>query len=310
MGTIIKSAKGNEISIKWNAAFFGNGKLIIEVKSACGTANNELTIDMRKVDKIKFIQSTRQACPDESYEYEVTLINSAAYNWQAWNGTKLSETLNKAVVKWDRQYSAYTGTVWATAEYPNGCSYSVSEPVSVGAYNVLDLNEIVAKLDKGNPYMLIYPNPAGKFIYQWYKNNTAIAGAVEQFYYPPHYKLEKELEMGAEYKVFVMDLHDLICGGNFTTGYIPQKSAQSNYFSVSPNPIDNGYFKILFNSNLLQDNTENCLLSIYSIVGQKIWEQKVTNLDDVFVLKPAAAGIYILTLTIGKQKYTEKIVVN
>ena len=309
MGTITNN--GNNISIKWADNFNGICKLKVGVASACGTAySDSLVIDMRKVDKIKFVQSTRQACPDESYEYEVELIPSATYEWQAWNGTKLSETLNKAVVRWNRQSSAYTGTVWAKANYPNECFYSVSESVFVGAYNVLDLNEIVAKKDKGNPYMLIYPNPAGKFIYQWYKNDVAIDSAVEQFYYPPHYKLEKKLEVGAEYKVFVMDLHNLICGGNFTNAYIvPPISDAQNYFTISPNPIDNGHFRILFNSSLLQENTENYLVTIYSIVGQKIWEQTATNLDEVFVLKPATAGIYMLTLTINNQKYTEKIVV-
>ena len=180
-----------------------------------------------------------------------------------------------------------------------------------------NLNTIITKndIDK-NPYMLIYPNPESKFVYQWYENNKEIwyirdgdtIYATEQFYYPPNYG-QDSLYIGYEYTVYVS--YEKRSCGNFTKPYIHTAKApsESKVFTLSPNPAPNGYFTISFNPDVLQNKTENYLLNIYSLIGEKIWEQKVITLEDVVITKNIPAGLYLVTLNTGNHIYSEKIIV-
>jgi hypothetical protein len=154
--------------------------------------------------------------------------------------------------------------------------------------------------------MLIYPNPDRALQYQWYKDAQPIANANAQFYYPPDGKLQPD----AKYKVEIYEAHDVTCR-NFTNVYIFSGTthAPAPYFTVTPNPVTNNEIKLSFNQDLLQNNSGAYRLAIYSSFGEKIWEDRINDLNDVTISKQMHKGIYFITLIIDNKQYTEKIIV-
>ena len=195
-----------------------------------------------------------------------------------------------------------------TREAKGGCDDWM---LSVGSWlltveNAPDVNDIVAKKDEnGNPYILIYPNPKELFGYQWYRNGTMIENANEQFYYIHDTVKEKE----GMYTVYVSFSQSKSCG-NLTKPYeLKLLPKQAPLFTLSPNPAPNGFTTVSFNRNLLHDG-QNYILCIYSLMGEKMWEQKVNNLDDLRMSKDMPAGFYMVTLNTGEKQHTEKLLIN
>jgi len=310
-GTI--SGNGSSISVHWdaNAIFTVPCTLKVRVTPSCDTVfSDALIINMYQSPIIAFTSSPNPVCPNVEYTYSVTNVPGiSSYSWYAAHAS-ISGIGNERKITWDKLSSTYTSVLTVIAIDGDCYSNEVFDTITVGASEVQKLNKIVAKTDKNRvPYMLIYPNPTGKFAYQWYKNDTAIANAIEQYFYPPNYN--QTLENGAKYKVYVVDLHDLACGGGFTDVYTVSKSIpQSKYFVVSPNPADGGYFTVSFNRDMLPDNDENSTLSIYSMVGNKVWEQKINILDDVHIpVTTLTSGVYSIILTTDKQRYNEQLII-
>ena len=171
----------------------------------------------------------------------------------------------------------------------------------------LNPNDIVAKTDiNGTPYMLIYPNPDRVLQYQWYKDDKPIANANGQFYYPPNGKLQKD----AQYKVEIWEKHDTTCR-NFSNVYkiLEKPNLPAPYFTVTPNPVSNDNFTVSFNQELLQNKNDVYLLSIYSSMGEKIWELKINDLNDITISKQMPKGICFITLTVDNEQYSKKIII-
>jgi len=179
--------------------------------------------------------------------------------------------------------------------------------------NVSDI-ELALKQNNGETYMLIFPNPSYEpgFSYQWYEGDEEIANATLQFYYPPNYPLynghQRKLIEGNEYKVLVYK-EDPRCG-SYTLSYthVVPPPEPSTLFTIHPNPAPSGSFTVSFNRDLLQDG-QNYSLCIYSLMSEKIWEQKVNSLDNITITKNISAGIYMITLHTDEQQYTEKLLI-
>ena len=190
------------------------------------------------------------------------------------------------------------------------CDTLITEPIVITVYTTLDsLSTIVAKTDKDeNPYILIYPNPTAVFNYQWYRNDTLIKNATEQFYYPLHYNMEQKLKAGAKYKV-CLSIPGTLCE-SCTEEFIPvfPLIPSQKAFTILPNPVSSGSFTVVFNRNMLQNNPVNTL-GIYSSIGEKVWEQAISSLEDITIVKNMAAGVYMITLTTDNKQYSEKIIV-
>jgi hypothetical protein len=168
-------------------------------------------------------------------------------------------------------------------------------------------NNIVAKTDpNGTPYILLYPNPDRILQYQWYKDDKPIANADEQFYYPPN----GTLQMNANYKVEIWESHDIACK-KYSNSYIFSGNANlsASGFTVTPNPINNSNFTVSFNREMLQNDNGTYILTIYSALGEKIWELKMNNLNDINIAKSLRQGIFFVTLTTDNKLFTEKIIV-
>ena len=312
-GTFEGNTDTSDVFIRWNDDFTGSCNLNLQVRVVfrCGDTvlSNIVPITVNETPKIEFINHPKVVCSGTDYVYSVTEITRASYTWVVDGGDVVDGWgMHSVKIKWED--ASNMGVVTAEARL-DGCSSDVRDTVSIGASTVVDLNKIIAKTDKtGVPYMLIYPNPAGRFAYQWYKNDTAVSNAVEQYFYPPNYG--QVLDKTAKYKVYVIDLYDLVCGGNFTDEFdfsTVKRLESDNYFSISPNPVTGGYFTVSFNRALIGD-VSPVRLSIYSMVGEKVWEQPLSTLDDVRILTTMPSGVYTLVLTTPKQQYVEKLTVN
>jgi len=311
-GTIEGANNKSTVSIRWNASFAVPCTLKVRVIPSCDTVfSDALIINMYQSPVIDWVSHPNPVCPGIEYTYSVTNIPGiSSYGWTADNASITSGAMSsEKKITWAKLSATYTSVLKVTAS-DGDCSQTIYDTITIGASNVQALNKIVAKEDKNKvPYMLIYPNPTGKFAYQWYKNDTAIANAIEQYFYPPNYN--QTLENGAKYKVYVVDLHDLACGGSFTEVYTVSKSVpQGKSFVVSPNPADGGYFTVSFNRNLLSENDETRTLSIYSTIGNKVWEQKINSLDDVLIpVTTLTSGVYTIILTTDKQRHNEQLII-
>ena len=309
------------IFVLWNQNFYGTVYLKTKAHTQCSTSedfNDSLEITITKTPEIQFIESPTPVCGNSKGLVYVVKPSDNENYYYLWDidskkGEIVESNQTKATVNWYATTAATTGIITAKVSVDNSfqCAYTCAYEVAISSENAPSkLNGIVAKKDKNKtPYMLIYPNPTENFIYQWYKNDSLIAGATEQFFYPPNYN--QTLEKGAEYKVYVSEARSVACG-SFTEVYtLPAQSSQSQsgYFTLLPNPVSDGRFTVSFNQDLLPDNPINCMLSIYSATGEKVWEQQVLCLDDVHISKTLTAGVYMITLTVDGKRYSEKLLI-
>ena len=110
------------------------------------------------------------------------------------------------------------------------------------------------------------------------------------------------------------------CGEDTTSGIIPvyvvgnsivslPTATETKAFTVSPNPVRDGCFTVSFNRDLFKDVLGNYLLSVYSITGAKIWEQKINCFDDIAVTQLMASGFYTIVLVVDNKQYSREIII-
>jgi uncharacterized protein (UPF0333 family) len=305
-----------KITISGTPREIGIFEYSITLISTCGTVDTTgtITVSPDNIPNLSFIQAPNPVCTNQKeLTYKVTSLDDATYTWEIENGTINSRTDSVVVVHWNNVASTGTLTVEVTADEGRQSS-TVSQTVAILQAPAVapDVNDIVHKTDNsGTPYMLIYPNSAanaGNYAYQWYKNDQPVEDATKQFFYLK--KHNQTLEPGTEYKVHVSDMRNATCG-NFSKAYTlsqNSKSLQAKPFTVSPNPVSNGYFTISLNEDLLHD-AENCTLSIYSLLGEKVWEQPIHSVEDIIIPKTMTAGVYTITVLSETGQYNEKILV-
>ena len=257
--------------------------------------------------KLEFKNPNTSVCSNHEIDYTVTEYSNTTYDWTTNDyGTIIRQEKNKVTVKWNvpKSIIASIGKITVSAtDTITKISEKDSLSVAVSSEIVPNAEQIVAKKDTlGIWYILIYPVPG--YNYEWYKGSQPIPNAKEQFYYPG----EEGLTVGMEYKVKVWENNEnCACFQRITIP--PNIVSSSKVFNIFPNPVSNGNFTVSFNREALQDNAVNYVLGIYSLLGVKVWEQNVYTLDNIIVNKTMPTGFYFMTLTTGKQHYTEKFTV-
>jgi hypothetical protein len=322
-GIIIgKDEDNTEISITWNTYMAVTLQVQAEITSCFSDPSVLLPISVKSATAVAFVAPMPKpiVCSNEKeLHYEVTNLPSATYAWELIGNGKITseETNNWINVDWDTVTEASKGEIKLKVTNKSGddeCEFILSETITISPDITPDLEEIAVKNNElGKPSILIYPNPTGNFVYQWYANGEVIPDANKQFYYPE--KHGNTLLAGVEYKVRVSNAHSQSCV-NFMKKTLKEEDfalTQTKPFSVSPNPISSPspYINVSFNSNLEINNAgiSSGTLSIYSLVGEKIWEQTITNLENISIPKNMPAGVYIVSISIGEETYSEKIVV-
>ena len=316
-GTIVGDG-GGKISIDWVSTFNSIARLTVTAKiTGCNLTSSPLSISVNPKTDIEFKEAPNPVCGNQKgLIYEIPAVASSC-KWEIVGGDIVEQNTTSATVNWHPRTEGSKHSITAKFITNNDCEYVATLNVAVFPSNAPDLDSIVGKKDTdGNTYMLICPNPTNSnWVYQWYKNDTAIftvdgkdtVYATEQFFYPPNYKTK--LQENSVYTVYVAEASSVVCG-NYTAPYTYKEkiTPKAKYFTVSPNPVENGTFTVSFNRDLLQESTDY-VLSIYSVEGKKMWEEKISGLDDITIAKIMTAGIYTITLTDNKKQYSEKIVV-
>ena len=286
------SGNGSLTSIIWNPEFKGTADLNVKALNNFGESpfSDVLSITIQKTPEVTFIQAQNPVCANQrELIYEVTQLKNVTYQWNIENGNIGSSTGNIATVNWNKLTKAETGKLTVTVtDNISGCVYVESISITISPNLAPDLNNIVAKTSiSGKSYILIYPNPSSDFVYQWYKNDTPIAGANEQFYYP-----KNGLEAG-EYKVYVSNQQSTSCG-NFTKPYTlgSLERISGELFKVYPNP-SNGYFSLTFNKDLIPDGT-TATVSLFSLLGNKIAEHRINCSNNFVFNRNISNGTYLL----------------
>ena len=176
-----------------------------------------------------------------------------------------------------------------------GCFIQLEMDVTVNSFiDANTLNEIVQK----DEYVLIYPNPADVYKYQWYKDGERIDGANKQYYYQTG-----GLDNGT-YKVYVSfneEGGNLICGA-FSPEIVVNGSVKAS-LSFYPNPSHIGETIVLINN----DN-EEAILNIYAIDGRLLHTQTVMG-NHISLDLNLPQGVYVASLTNKEGSKTEKIVI-
>ena len=267
----------------------------------------KLTVEAER-PKLEFDNPITSVCSYQEKDYEVTYYPNTEYEWEITteNGQIVSQDNNIAKVRWNKVPTASIGIIKVTA------TIIASDPlknnilndsvfVAISSEEVPSKREIVAKSDSiNNAYILIYPAPGYK--YKWYKNDVHETKDTLQFYYR-----EQGLTSGT-YAVEVWEYNEYCaCREEITINQTVV--TESKLITVSPNPVSDGFFTVSFNQEALKDNVSNYVLTIHSLTGLKVWELQVNSLDNLRVDKTMPAGFYFITLTTGKQNYTEKFII-
>lgn len=149
-------------------------------------------------------------------------------------------------------------------------------------------------LGKGYPErILICPHP--ELEYQWYRNNTLIPDAFEQFYYPG-----EGIELVGTY--YVLTTNEQGCfkySSNYTVDDTKSVDSfeESNFMTAYPNPSD-GKFSINLDPELILDMLGEYRVELYLSSGVKVWEKQLSQGFQLNI-KPnldLSSGLYILKL--------------
>ncbi|MFZ9386819.1 MAG: S8 family serine peptidase [Chitinophagaceae bacterium] len=224
----------------------------------------------------------------------VTLTASAGSSW-SWSNGATTQSINVS------NPGNYTVTVTSAA----GCSASSSATsVSVSPNPAVTITAA--------PYSSLFPGlvtnltanvtPAGTYNYTWYKDNTAIPGAVSQTLSGiDAYKL-------GSYKVTVMNTTGLPCT-NTSNNLVISDSTTTRLF-ILPNP-NRGRFEVVYHSN----GSNAYTLRIYDSKGGHVY-QKSYNISSPYQrmdvdMRHMGRGLYhvVLTNAAGKRLATGKVVI-
>lgn len=255
--------------------------------------SNSVQITVNNMDGFSITGET-DICTNQESVYSIMVGENDSINWHVSD--------SEAVVTVE---SDHIKVLWATAGQQQvsasvtnlltGCTTQLEMDVTVGSFiDANTLNEIVQKDD----YVLIYPNPADAYKYQWYKDGEKIEGANKQYYYQAG-----GLD-GGTYKVYVSfneEGGNLICGA-FSPEIVVNGSVKAS-LSFYPNPSHVGETLVLVNN----DN-EEAMLNIYALDGRLVYSQIVEG-NQVSLSLNLPQGIYVACLTNRESSKTEKIVI-
>ncbi len=313
-GTVTGS--GDIVSIDWSSTFSGTAQLKVKAMiPPCGETafSDPFEVTVKQMVEVQFSESVITVCAKQKGAvYCIHPIADVTYQWEVENGKIAGGNGTPCVtVDWIQTIASAGGKVTVTAtDQISQCKYTAQLTVTILAQTAPQLNDIVAKKnERGEAYILIYPNPVAAFQYQWYENNVKIEGAREQFYYPSKY--EKELLVDGNYKVYIAD-PETTCG-NFTDAYKNEQSLGKNSsecFYVFPNPVNQDGFTISFNPDVVGTEGSEMTLRITSFIGEKVYECKLKSRDDFQFTKTLKKGSYLISVdTKEKGTFTKKIIV-
>ena len=264
-GWILRSPTQEEVAYTGQVldVSYNHWSLLFWAANSEGTAwSNTVTITVNAPVTLH-LDGEAYPCNMKEVTYTVNKENHVTYTWTVSDTDAIvTSSSNTAKVRWA---TAGTQTITVVGENSStGCSSSAEMVVQVQSY-VETPNTIVAKVHDGKEYILIYPNPADTYKYQWYKDGQKIDGATGQYYYQ-----SGGLDNG-DYKVYVALNADaegnLFCGA-FTTVHTVNNAQPER--SIWPNPAESGEGLVITN-----DSQDEAQLSIYSIDGKLLHHQRV-----------------------------------
>lgn len=302
----------HEVAVLWNRNYSGTAQLKVQALSQCGTSagfSEALSVRINAAPQVEFTEFVNPVCANQKNAYyAVTSLEGAAYIWKVTNGTIVSGGRSNYVrIDWDETAGGSIGELSVEVTSEAQCLFESTIQVAILDGYAPIPNDIISKDDKeGYPYVLIYPNPEVNMIYQWYKDDIAIEGATEQFYYIP----ETDRTLSASYKVFIAEEHAAACG-SFTKPFVMSKKVEiddEELFVVYPNP-SKGDFTLSFNRFYQDHEGREMTLIITSIAGQKILEKKITGAEDIHLGVPLSKGSYLVTITTADKKRFSKTII-
>lgn len=277
---------------------YNGWKLRYMASNESGTVySNVVSITVRPMDNIT-LTGDLGACTNQECEYHLTGDAGASCTWSVSDDNAVvTEITNGVKVVWGSQG---TQTVTADIVTSSNCNAIKEMEVNVMSFvNESDLNDIVVKKHDNKPYLLIYPNPADTYKYQWYKDNVAIAGANGQYYYP-----QGGLASGV-YKVYVSLNTDadgrLICGSYTNSVTIGASKAD---YAVYPNPA-----RPSDELSVLIPNGEKVNLALYAVDGRLVYSQTMSG-SETQISVNLPIGVYVAHFVKDNETIvTKKIVI-
>jgi hypothetical protein len=135
--------------------------------------------------------------------------------------------------------------------------------------------------------------------YQWYKNDLAINGAIQQFYY----------EAGGLSGSYCVEVSNINGEKGFSNKMDLSSVKNTKYLNIYPNPIV-AFEKLTIEVALKDEELNDSEITIYSIQGLIL--QKIENLHNIIKLQIDKQGTYILQLhsRSGIIYETTKVIVN
>ena len=255
--------------------------------------SNIVQITVNSVGELN-IEGNESASVDQEVEYEVTIDGDNNYDNYSFDWNVSDEqastisTENHVKVTWKttgEQQISVTVTDKTTR-----CSASSSKTITVNAC-IEDLQTIVPKYHHttGNDsviLILVYPNPADTYQYQWYRDDNEIPGATDQYYYQ---------KGGLDEGVYTVKLS---LGDDCFRISNPYSVNQSRHLRIYPNPSYRG------STIVVEKGCDGqAQLNIYSTDGRLLHTQTVTdNQATIGISLPQ--GVYVAYLT-DSEGYTK-----
>ncbi len=255
--------------------------------------SNIVQITVNSVGELN-IEGNESASVDQEVEYEVTIDGDNNYDNYSFDWNVSDEqastisTENHVKVTWKttgEQQISVTVTDKTTR-----CSASSSKTITVNAC-IEDLQTIVPKYHHttGNDsviLILVYPNPADTYQYQWYRDDNEIPGATDQYYYQ---------KGGLDEGVYTVKLS---LGDDCFRISNPYSVNQSRHLRIYPNPSYR-------DSNIVVEKgcDGQARLNIFSTDGRLLHTQTLTD-DQATIGISLPQGVYVAYLT-DSEGYTK-----
>lgn len=138
---------------------------------------------------------------------------------------------------------------------------------------------------------------------------------------PPTFRVNVEADEAMQFRLIcpnnnVGPWSEIIVPGNFIQAGEPvllnQGFVAKAKLSIAPNP-NQGYFNISLPTQILNNEGEEAQVEVYNLAGQRIFISKIPFIaNGVFALdlQGQGAGLYILKVQIGQQRFSEKLIIS
>lgn len=281
--TVTAQANGSYSFINWTEE-----DVIVSTESSYSfqagwNHDRTLVAHFAQIPIVGIVEAPETICDNDTLGLVIPeCINTIGGEWQlsrdttftnivTYNGERLIQSYND----WYLRYIAYDETDSVSS---NIVSISVQSYIPENEVN----HQLIAKGPEGGKYVLIYPNPKENYKYQWYRDNTPISGANNQYYYQ-----QGGLTNGI-YRVYISYTEDRTCGA--FSPEITINNSGSKSLSIYPNPAhaDDNLFVVIENEGETQ-------LTIYSIDGRLLHSQTVTA-SPTAINVHLPQGIYVACL--------------